>query len=147
MTEKERKKERKEKEEGYRFLTLRLKLNFISTCYLSQHHQKKKKKASRFYPTRNPIFLHFFFTHSASFFFSIFFGIWIMYVCIPYLVESKGLVSGSEKEFIRKYRGMMLNGIKRSMALFFVYLSSSFFIPSFLFIHLLLPSHISHLTA
>lgn len=76
MTEKEKEREKK-KEEGYRFLTLRVKTEWTYIyLHASQHHQKRKEKASRFYPTSLPYLLPFFF-HSLrqDFFFSIFFGI------------------------------------------------------------------------
>lgn len=122
--------------------------------HASQHHQKRKKKASRFYPTYQPYLLTFFFHSLRQYFFLIFFGIGLcMYAYLTLLKVCAYLWVAPEKEFIRKYWRMMVNGIERSMVFFF-YLSSSF-LPflSFLFIHLLplLPlsssSSPSHLTA
>lgn len=95
-----RKKERKKKEEEYRFLTLRVKTEWTYIYMLASII----KKASRFYPTNPRYLLTFFFSLTPPvFFFSIFFGIGYMHVCIPYLVKSKCLVSEwLRKEFIRK---------------------------------------------
>lgn len=72
MTENEKEREKK-KEEGYRFLTLRVKTELTYKLHASQHHQKSLKILSY-----QPYLLTFLFSLTPPvffFFFSIFFGI------------------------------------------------------------------------